>query len=144
MRYLTVLYDPDCGLCSSLGTWLLAQPKMLGLRMAPSSSLARIYPELAARGFRDDLIVVSDDGAVYLGDHAWLMCLYALKRYRHWAQRLARPALLPFARQAFKILSANRHRVSNWLKLLSDAELEAELRNIHALRCYGTNPQTTH
>ena len=28
---------------------------------------------------------LSDDGGVYLGDHAWLMCLYALKDYRRWA-----------------------------------------------------------
>jgi len=144
MRYLTVFYDPNCGLCSRVGTWLLAQPRLLGLRVAPSSSLARIYPELAARGLRDELIVVSDEGAVYLGDRAWLMCLYALKCYRQWAQRLARPALLPFARQAFTILSANRHRVSKWLGLLSDGELEAELRNIQAPRCYGTDPQTAH
>jgi hypothetical protein len=67
------------------------------------------------------------------------MCLYALKRYRHWAQRLSRPALLPFARQAFNVLSANRRRVSKWLGLLSDGELTAELRNIHTPRCYGTD-----
>jgi hypothetical protein len=140
MPYLTVIYDPDCGLCSRIGTWLLAQPKFLGLRMAPSGLLDRIYPELAARGLRDELIVVSDEGAVYLGDHAWLMCLFALKGYRHWAQRLSRPALLPFARQAFTVLSANRHRVSKWLGLMTDGELEAELRNVHAPRCYGTNP----
>ncbi|HEX4595791.1 MAG TPA: DCC1-like thiol-disulfide oxidoreductase family protein [Bryobacteraceae bacterium] len=144
MKHLTVIYDPDCGLCSRIGTWLEAQPKLLGLRMAPSNALARVYPELAARGLQEELIVVSDEGAVYLGDHAWLMCLYALKRYRHWAQRLARPALLPFARQAFKLLSANRRRVSKWLGLLSDGELEAELRQIHAPRCYGTNPETSY
>jgi hypothetical protein len=102
------------GLCSRIGTWLLAQRKMLGLRAVPSVSLARICPELAARGLR------------------------------HRRHRLAWPALLPFARQAFKILTANRPRVSKWLRLLSEGELEAELRNIHALRCYGTNPQTTH
>jgi predicted DCC family thiol-disulfide oxidoreductase YuxK len=139
MKHLTVIYDPDCGLCSRIGAWLEAQPKLLGVRMAPSSALPRVYPELAACGLRDELIVVSDEGAVYLGDHAWLMCLYALKRYRRWAQRLSRPALLPFARQAFQVLSANRRRVSKWLGLLSDGELEAELRNIHVPRCYGTN-----
>ena len=139
MKYLTVIYDPGCGLCSRIATWLVAQPKLLGLRTAPSGALARVYPELAACGLCDELVVVSDEGAVYLGDHAWLMCLYALKRYRHWAQRLSRPALLPFARQAFTILSANRQRVSKWLGLLSDGGLEAELRSIHTPRCYGTN-----
>jgi predicted DCC family thiol-disulfide oxidoreductase YuxK len=142
MQYLTVIYDPDCGLCSRIGTWLLTQPKLLGLYTAPQSSLARIYPELAARGLREELIVVSDEGAVYVGDHAWLMCLYALRRYRHWAQRLSRPALLPFARLAFKILSANRYRVSKWLRLLNDGELQAELRGIHVPKCYGTGETT--
>jgi len=140
MKQLTILYDPECGLCARVGTWLVTQPKLVSLRTAPSSALARLYPELAARGLQDELIVVSDAGAVYLGHHAWLMCLYALKRYRPWAQRLSRPALLPFARQAFTILSANRQRVSKWLGLLTDGELEAELRNIHAPGCYGTNP----
>src|SRR5579864_5842406 len=125
MRYLTVFYDPNCGLCSRVGTWLLAQPRLLGLRVAPSSSLARIYPELAARGLRDELIVVSDEGAVYLGDRAWLMCLYALKHYRSWAARLSRPSMLPFARGAFAILSSNRRQVSKWLGLMSDIELTA-------------------
>ena len=140
MKCLTVIYDPECGLCSRIGTWLLAQPKFLQLRIVPSSSLAQVYPALAARGLREELIVVSDEGATYLGDRAWLMCLFALKRYRHWAGRLSRPALLPLARQAFKVLSANRRRVSKWLGLLSDRELEEELRNIHAPSCYGTNP----
>jgi predicted DCC family thiol-disulfide oxidoreductase YuxK len=144
MRYLTVIYDPDCGLCSRIGSWLMNQPKLVALRTAPSSSLARVYPELAAKGLRDELIVVSDEGAVYVGDHAWLMCLYALKRYRHWARRLSRPALAPFARQAFTVLSANRQRVSKWLGLLSDGELEAELRNIRAPKCYGTDAQIAH
>jgi predicted DCC family thiol-disulfide oxidoreductase YuxK len=139
MKHLTVFYDPDCGLCSRLGSWLEAQPKFFGLRMAPSAALVRVYPELAARGFTGELIVVSDEGEVYLGGRAWIMCLYALKRYRQWAQRLAQPSLLPFARQAFQVLSANRRRVSKWLGLLSDRELAAELDQVHAPRCYGTD-----
>jgi predicted DCC family thiol-disulfide oxidoreductase YuxK len=139
MKYLTVIYDPDCALCSRVGAWLQAQPKLLALRTVPANALPAIYPELVRRGLQGELMVVSDEGAVYVGDHAWLMCLYALKRYRHWAQRLSRPALLPFARQAFNVLSANRRRVSKWLGLLSDGELTAELRNIHTPRCYGTD-----
>ena len=138
MKWLTVFYDPDCGICSRIGTWLLAQPKFLELRVVPSSSLDQVYPALAKRGLREELIVVSDEGAVYLGNRAWLICLFALKRYRHWASRLSRPALLPLARQAFKVLSANRRRVAKWLDLLSDTDLEAELRNIQAPGCYGT------
>jgi predicted DCC family thiol-disulfide oxidoreductase YuxK len=139
MRYLTVAYDPNCGLCTRIGTWLAAQPKRIPLRLVPSGWLPRLYPALAARGLDEELIVVSDEGGVYFGDHAWLMCLYALKGYRSMAIRLSRPALLPFARQAFKILSANRHSISKWLGMLADSELQAELRKINAPRCHGTN-----
>ncbi len=36
-----------------------------------------------------------------MGDHAWLICLHALKRYRLLTQRLSRAALLLFARHAW-------------------------------------------
>jgi predicted DCC family thiol-disulfide oxidoreductase YuxK len=138
LRYLTVLYDPQCGLCVRLGQWMRAQPKWIALRLIPSNLGCRIYPALAARIDGEELVVVSDEGGVYIGDHAWLICLYALKHYRSWAQRLSRPALLPLARSAFAILSGNRRRISNWLGLLSDAELTAELRIVNPPRCHGT------
>jgi predicted DCC family thiol-disulfide oxidoreductase YuxK len=137
MQYLTVVYDRQCGLCTRLGEWLRAQPKWIGIRLLSSHLAARVYPELAPRISREEL-VVADDGRVYLGDHAWLMCLYALKHYRHWAKRLSGPALLPLARQAFAILSGNRRRISRWLRLLSDDELAVELGAIHTPRCHGT------
>ncbi|MBZ5609724.1 MAG: DUF393 domain-containing protein [Acidobacteriia bacterium] len=139
MRHLTVAYDPDCGLCTRIGTWLAEQPKWIPLRIVPAGSLARLYPALAGRGLQQELTVVSDEGGVYFGDHAWLLCLYALKRYRSLARRLSRPALLPFARQAFKIVSANRLRISTWLGTLTDAQLETELRQIHAPSCHATD-----
>jgi predicted DCC family thiol-disulfide oxidoreductase YuxK len=81
MRYLTVVCDQQCGLCTRLGEWLGAQPKWIGIRLLPSNLAADAYPTLAPRIAREELVVVSDDGGVYLGDHAWLMCLYALKHY---------------------------------------------------------------
>ena len=139
MRYLTVAYDPKCGLCARIGTWLRAQPKWIGIRLVPSDRAAALYPALAARFAQDELVAVSDDGGVYFGDHAWLVCLYALRNYRHWAKRLSSPALLPLARHAFTVLSANRRRVSRWLGLLSDVELARELRPVSPPRCYGTD-----
>ncbi len=139
MRHLTIGYDPGCGLCARIGSWLAAQPAWIPVHIVPAGALAKLYPALAARIAQQELIVVNDEGGVYFGDHAWLMCLYALKRHRALACRLSRPALLPFARQAFKVVSANRQRISRWLGTLSDAELSAELRQIHAPGCYGTD-----
>jgi predicted DCC family thiol-disulfide oxidoreductase YuxK len=137
MRYLTVVYDQECGLCSRLGGWLLEQPKWIGIHLVPSHSAGKLYPELAARIARQELVVISDEGGVYLGDHSWLMCLYALKNYRQWARRLSGPALLPLARNAFAILSANRRQVSNWLGLMGDEELAVHLGAKQTPRCHG-------
>ncbi len=139
MRCLTVVYDRECGFCTRVAGWLMAQPKWIPLRILPSNLVSTVYPALAAKKLQEELVVISDDGGVYLGDHAWLICLHALKRYRRLARRISRPALLPFARQAFKVVSANRHRISKWLESLTDAEIAGELGQIHAPHCHGTN-----
>jgi predicted DCC family thiol-disulfide oxidoreductase YuxK len=138
VRYLTVVYDPECGLCKRISQWLQMQPKWIALRLVPSTLAARLYPALAPRIARQELVVVSDEGGVYLGDHAWLMCLYALRHYRSWAKRLSRPSLLPLSRSAFAVLSGNRLRISKWLGMMNDAELTRELRDVNPPRCYGS------
>ena len=138
MRSLTVVYDADCGLCTRVAGWLLAQPKWIGMHLVPSTSLPRLYPALAA--CREELIVVSDEGGVYFGSRAWIMCLYALKRYRAWALRLSRPALLPMAREAFALLSSNRRRISQFLGGLNESDLSSELKTTRVPKCHGTEP----
>jgi predicted DCC family thiol-disulfide oxidoreductase YuxK len=149
MRYLTVIYDSDCGLCARMIRWLMGQPKWIPLRVLPLSQAGKMYPELAKNALREELTVVNDEGGVYVGDHAWLICLHALRRYRRQAQRLSRPGLRPFARQAFKIVSANRYRVSRWLEdqWLEDAwrkhpggaPMKTERSQIQGPHCHGTN-----
>ncbi|HUJ49048.1 MAG TPA: DCC1-like thiol-disulfide oxidoreductase family protein [Bryobacteraceae bacterium] len=137
MQHLTAIYDPDCGLCARIASWLRSQPKWIPLRLVPSSLAGRLYPALAGAAFGQELIVVSDEGGVYLGDRAWLTCLHALRRYRSLARRLARPALLPLARQAFHFVSSHRYRISKWLEILSDSEIQTELGQIQVPRCHG-------
>ena len=75
----------------------------------------------------EQLLVVSDEGDVYQGSHAWIMCLYALREYRAWSQRLASPLLLPWARRVCELVSENRLSLSGWLQRLDDARLREEL-----------------
>jgi hypothetical protein len=56
-----------------------------------------------------DLTVVGDDGAVWTHEHAWVMCLWATRRHRLTAERLARPHLLPLARGAASSAAGLRH-----------------------------------
>jgi predicted DCC family thiol-disulfide oxidoreductase YuxK len=137
MRRLYVLYDARCGLCSWARRWLMQQALFIELTFVPAGSerAGVLFPGLTQPGVPEELVVVSDDGAVYRDERAWIMCLYALQDYREWSLRLAQPALLPLARQAFALLSRNRGRISRWLQLASEAEIVETLHHVVAPRC---------
>ncbi|QEH37811.1 hypothetical protein OJF2_64020 [Aquisphaera giovannonii] len=138
MQKLYVLYDSGCGLCSWARRWLASQPAIIPLTFIPagSATAARLFPGLTRPGEPpDELVVVSDDGAVYREGSAWIMCLFALEEYREWAGRLAHPLLLPLARQGFALLSRQRARVSRWLSLASEAEIAGTLHQVNAPAC---------
>ncbi len=84
-----------------------------------SPEITRRFPGLKEwdqLDLREKLVVVSDEVAVYQGQYAWIMCLFALREYREWAQRLAHPALLPFARRVCESVSRNRLTLSRFFK----------------------------
>jgi len=131
MKSLYVLYDEHCELCKRLKDWLLGQRSWIALGLIPAGSArakAR-FPGLEQVAGTSDLVVVSDAGEVYLNNHAWIMCLYALDEYRDWALRLASPVLLPFARRDFEALSKNRSTISRWIGA-SEQELARELNAV--------------
>jgi predicted DCC family thiol-disulfide oxidoreductase YuxK len=109
MKSLTVEYDGRCGLCCAMTSWLRRQPQLVRLTCVPAD-------HRGAAG-KTDLVVTADTGEVWTGDEAWLMVLWALSDYRHWAYRLASPALLPLARTMFAKLSAYRGSLSCALDL---------------------------
>ena len=113
MRELTVLYDPHCGLCRRAQAWLITKPGYLELVFVPASSdeARSRYPQLDHALTLTDLTVISDQGAVYSGPKAWLMCLWALRDYREWAIRLSSPELLPTAKRVISTISQNRYQL---------------------------------
>lgn len=131
MRKLYVLYDGECALCRRLGNWLYQQPRWVEVDLLPANSEVanRLFPSLSSTGRPEQLVVVTDEGHYYKGNHAWIMCLYALSEYRDWAYKLAHPALLPLARQAFEVLSHNRGLISRWLRT-DDTQLARELTSM--------------
>ena len=116
MKRLYVLFDATCALCVNCRNWLRAQPAFIELNFIPlqSPELELLFPGIGALNSGDQLVAISDEGEVYQGPQAWIICLYALRDYREWSQRLAHPALLPFARRAFEMLSENRLFLSRW------------------------------
>jgi len=119
MKKLTVLYDASCGFCFRCCEWLERQPKLVALEFVPAHSVeARArFPELRP-GEADELVAVSDEGGVYRGERAYLLCLYALRDYRAWSYRFAEPALRPFVRRAFDWLAQNRKDLSELVGLV--------------------------
>lgn len=108
---LTVLYDAGCPLCARFRDWLAAQPVLVPLRAVPAGSAeARaLFPTLDHPATLREITVVGDDGAVWTQEHAWVMCLWATRRHRALAERLAHPAWLPMARGAAATAAGVRH-----------------------------------
>jgi len=122
------MYDSNCGLCTEVRDWLRHQPAYLDLRLMASDSeeARREFPTLPV----GELAVVSSEGQVWIGDNAFIVCLWALREYRRWATRLATPMLRPLARQAFEAVSRNRKSVSSFLRLKSETELKNRLSEV--------------
>ncbi len=110
MRRLTVLYDARCAFCRRARAWLIEEPKYVDIDFVPAGGeeARRRFPSLNAEATTSELTVVADDGGVYRNDKAFLMCLWALRRYRGWSLRLASPEALPYARRFFHWFSENR------------------------------------
>ncbi|MGD0507136.1 MAG: DCC1-like thiol-disulfide oxidoreductase family protein [Terriglobales bacterium] len=137
MQKLYVLYDPKCELCCRLKDWLREQPSWIALEVIPAGSeqARQLFPQLEQIASQNDLAVISDEGAVYLNDRAWIMVLYALEEYRDWAARLTHPLLMPLARQAYAALASNRYLLSRWLSSTNPEAIAAELRNVVLETC---------
>lgn len=113
MTVLTVLYDPNCGLCRRAHEWLAQQGKLIELVfVACKSEEARyLFPILNHELTTSDLTVISNRGEVYSGPKAWLMVLWSLRQYREWSYRLAAPELLPTTRRVVSLISKHRYQI---------------------------------
>jgi|SRR5262245_2857323 len=109
---LTVLYDGRCALCRRAHVWLEKQPKFVPLDFvaAGSQEARRSFPGLDHENTLVDLTVIGPGGEVYQGPKAWIMCLWALRKYRGTALKLATPELMPSAKRVIAWVSHNRLR----------------------------------
>ena len=92
--------------------WLEGRAQLVPLESVPSGSgeARRRFPGLDHRATLLEVTVIGDDGSVYVGDGAWVACLWALDGYRATAERISSPALLPTARRIIAAASAVRER----------------------------------
>ncbi|GHC57569.1 thiol-disulfide oxidoreductase DCC family protein [Roseibacillus persicicus] len=119
MQTLTIFHDPGCGLCHNFHRWLLSQKAYLTIEfVAYDSEEARTrFPLIAELDAGAEIVVLADDGRWWQGPPAWLTCLWALKDYRKFAFLLAAPSLRPMVERTCHLLSENRFKVSQLLRL---------------------------
>ncbi|MFI8296002.1 thiol-disulfide oxidoreductase DCC family protein [Streptomyces nigra] len=110
VRALTVLYDAECSLCTFLRDWLVRQPQWVPLEPVPAGSAEarRRFPGLDHAGTFEEITVVGDAGQVYRGADAWVVTLWALRKYRPLAHRLSTPSGARLARGAVLAAAAWR------------------------------------
>jgi predicted DCC family thiol-disulfide oxidoreductase YuxK len=111
---LTVLYDAACPFCVGCMEWMENQPAHVHLRFLPSDSpeARRRFGALPWLG--RELCVVGERGEIWVGPAAFLLCMWALVRWRDWAERLASGALAPVAGWFFALLSRERRHLAFW------------------------------
>lgn len=97
---LRVYFDGDCPLCRRIAGWLARQPSYVPIACVAAQAAGGGCP-LTLEQLLAQVTVVASDGAVYRGSNAWLVCLWALRRYRGWSLRLSRGALRPWAERLF-------------------------------------------
>lgn len=90
-RHLTVLYDPACPVCRRARRWASSRPQLVPLRFvaAGSTEAAARFPDLDAATTLTDITVVTDAGAVLVGEKAWIAVLWALAPTRNAAVAIA-------------------------------------------------------
>jgi len=138
MQRLYVLYDSQCELCRRCRVWLGQQPsyvKMIFLPFQAPETECR-FPTLRELQPDKEIVVISEEGDVWQGEAAWVTCLWALREYREWAERLASPMLLPLARRLCETVSTHRYQLSRWLKGgVSNEQLRLQLESLPAPGC---------
>lgn len=107
---LTVLYDPACELCRRAYGWAWEQPKHIPVHFtaAGSSRARRRFPELNVHDTLTQITAIDNHGNVFRGANAWIVILWALKRYRGWSLQLAAPHMRPLAKRIIDTISRNR------------------------------------
>lgn len=130
---ITIVYDAACGLCTRAKDWIGGQPPLVRLRFvaAGTSEARERFPQLPV----GELAVVANTGEVWLGNRAWVVCLWALEGYRDLALRLTSPLLVLMAREAYAVVSSNRYALSGLLQLRSEREMEQQLRKVMVPTC---------
>ncbi len=116
MKHLTVLYDGACALCVRCADFLAESRTLVPLELLACQSPSARERFGAVPWLGEELVCVSDEGDVWIGPAAFLVCMWALTDYREWSFRLSGPTLAPLAERFFVAISSRRARIASLLR----------------------------
>jgi predicted DCC family thiol-disulfide oxidoreductase YuxK len=114
MERLTVLYDGTCALCVRCRDFLAASRTLVPLELLSCQSPDARERFGSVPWLGEELVVISDEGDVWVGPAAFLVSMWALADYREWSYRLSGPAFAPLAERFFVALSSRRRRIASF------------------------------
>lgn len=113
---LTVVYDGSCELCRHARRWLEGQRTYVPLYFVSAQDKEATAPFTGVPWLGEELVVVADDGRVWVGPAAFITAIWATRQYRPWAYRLSGNTLSGVARHFFHTLTVRRSRISGLLR----------------------------
>ena len=129
---LEVFYDGRCAMCCTFQEWVAKQPRAFPVKFIPyqADEATDVFPEIKELDPAREMIVRTGEGEVFRGEEGWVLTLFSCENHQDNARRLASPVLLPMAKQACKLVAANRLTISKLFFRKKDKEVKENLHQM--------------
>jgi predicted DCC family thiol-disulfide oxidoreductase YuxK len=136
---IDIFYDGSCGMCCTFKDWLVAEERAFAIQCLPyqSEKAAEVFPGLSEHEPEKVMVVRTDQGEVFKGAEAWVLCLYSCKHHQKKAKTLSSKFLLPLAMKTCNLIAANRQGISDLFFKKKNKELKEELSKEEDPKCDG-------
>ena len=137
IQKIEVFYDGRCGMCCSFHEWINRQPRAYRIDFIPyqSPDAEKVFPGIGTLDPAREMIVRTDQGKIYRGAEAWVLCLHSCANHQTAARKLATPGMLSVAIRACRVLAANRHSLSKVFFRRKDKAVREVLHQIKTPEC---------
>jgi predicted DCC family thiol-disulfide oxidoreductase YuxK len=125
-RPTSLIYDPDCGLCTATAAWLARRVRPDRLRLVPlteAPSDQDLADAVAGRPLIESLHAVRPDGSVVTGARAALAAGRLVPRWDFVAILLDHRPGHAILEPVYRLIARRRHRIGRLLGLPASCEV---------------------
>jgi predicted DCC family thiol-disulfide oxidoreductase YuxK len=115
-KRITLIYDETCELCRHARRWLEGQRTYIPLDFLAAGQAQTMERYAHVPWLGEELVVVADDGRVWVGPAAFITAMWTTQKFRGWSYRLSGDTFSGMARHFFHTLTTERGRISALLK----------------------------